>query len=223
MRGSCVKKPILVVGSRPRFTIPDIAEFDVGIFANSSIVRANAFKCRETVHFVSRMILEDADSILLRLARERCAGNTVDKLVICGNYNKDHAKSLEKMKYCARSGIEYFTYDDVFKAVASHLDLRCMIKILNNGDGTLRSILRACKHKIVSGCPLRLKPSTGLSAILWAMRRRRSNNQDIIVSGIGLDQSGYDYTDVVVARGHEEIDEALVLKLGYRGVHFLDV
>lgn len=201
---------ILVVGSKPSFTIVD-KRYHIGYFANASISRSGKYNVEFVVSFLSHYIINP--SSLLSLAAHNVINQfRSDRLIVLGSSVCDVDDALS-MSY---RRITYL----VIKQIGVSAFLRCSFQ-----KKSYKEIFRDIVKLIIKGYIQESKPSTGIASLLVAqdIAERSGSQYSIDVCGIGLSSDGYDYTKVVLPRGHLVVDSVVINSINKGRVNFHDL
>lgn len=175
-------KSVLVVGSSPSVCYKTVmsGSYDIKIFVNGS---AAPFKCiNPDITVINGFTVKRSDPV---------ANATMDSLkhtklghAVCLTAGMDYLSMNRALQHesILFSGIEEFTEDE--RVRLAEIALGRNITIRDSND----------------------KPSTGLSAILWAISR---NPKSIFITGFSLD-GGHSYINGQTPRGHASIDSELL-------------
>ena len=208
---------ILVVGSKPRFTYKEIGFFSKAYFANAAANRSPFFSAEMKLGVVSSYILSVDKTPLAKLAFDEIVGSDISSFIVAG-------EGICQDEFLSKTVVSRVSHRTITWQVIKIIGVVSFLKILNTRGGFFRLIVELMKVA-VRGYSSQAKPSTGLIAVLLGCREIGDKNRFccLKVSGIGLDNDGYDYSKVMSARGHLGVDSILIERLQSMGVEFFDV
>jgi hypothetical protein len=207
---------VLVVGSKPKITIPAF-HFSQCYCANAAVLRVqNLPKCTKIISVLSRDYAMDYREVITSNL-DRMIGARINEAVLIG------ALPFQSVSPALRNVLRSAPVKKLRSFYRTSAVIRVIgwsnaWKLMRARTGTLSTIVRLLSKQEHMG----IKPSTGLYAVLLAFERHP--HAEIHVSGIGLDPDGVFTDSGSKGRSHIPVDRLLVEWLIQSGrVHFHDL
>jgi hypothetical protein len=213
---SAAPETVLVVGSKPQLTIPDL-EFSLCYCANAAVLRVQDLPPRtRIVSVLSRDYAMDYREIITRNL-DRMSGARIDQAILIGALPfQPVSKALRTVIHDAPMSKRRTFHRTI--SVTRTIGWSNAWKLMRRRTDVFSTIVRLITKQEHMGA----KPSTGLYAVLLAFEQHPE--ADIHVSGVGLDPDGVFTDSGSRGRSHIAVDRLLVESLSESGrVYFHDL